>query len=119
MRYMLLIYQAPEDMDAAPDGTCDTQCQESIALAAELRAKGCLVGTDALSEVSTARTVRHRRGEYLTTDGPFAETREHLAGYFLVEAAGMDEALALARRLPQTRTGSVEVRPIFEIPGLH
>jgi len=72
---------------------------------------------DPLQPVATATTVRVKNGKTVTTDGPFAETREQLGGYYIIEAKDLDEAIGIAARVPSSRTGSVEVRPIMEIPG--
>ena len=119
MQYMLLIYldeQAPGAWDPAEREEC---YQESIALGEELRAKGKFLGSAPLHPTSTATSVRVREGKRLLTDGPFAETREQLGGYFLVEADNLDEALGIAGRIPGARRGTVEVRPVIDLGRLN
>jgi hypothetical protein len=116
MRYLLLIY-GPEDV---PDPTPDEQGQVMAAYNAfteHIRSKNAYLGGEALEPTPTATTVRVRDGQTLTTDGPFAETKEALGGYYLVEAKDLDEAIDFAARIPGAQTGSIEVRPIWEIPA--
>ena len=115
MRYMLLIYDDEAAWDAVPEEEKGPIFGEYMALSADLKAKGKHLAGDPLQPTSTATTVRVREGKTLTTDGPFAETKEQLGGYYLVEAADLDEAIALAARIPGARYGSVEVRPIWEV----
>ena len=91
---------------------------ESAELAHRLKAEGSYLGASPLQPVATATSVRVRQGKRLRTDGPFAETREQLGGYFLVEANTLDEAVEIAGRLPGARVGTVEVRPVMEVAGL-
>jgi hypothetical protein len=112
---MLLIYGDEQ----ALDDTERTQCyKDSTELARELAAAGQYRAAAPLQPTATATSVRVRDGKRLVTDGPFAETREQLGGYFLVDAPNLDEALAIAERIPMARLGTVEVRPVVEIPGL-
>jgi hypothetical protein len=116
MRYLLLIY-GPEDV---PDPTPDEQGQVMAAYNAfteHIRSKNAYLGGEALEPTATATTVRVRDGKTLTTDGPFAETKEALGGYYLVEAKDLDEAIDFAARIPGAQSGSIEVRPIWEIPA--
>jgi hypothetical protein len=116
MRYLLLIY-GPEDV---PDPTPDEQGQVMAAYNAfteHIRSKNAYLGGEALEPTPTATTVRVRDGQTLTTDGPFAETKEALGGYYLVEAEDLDEAIDFAARIPGAQSGSIEVRPIWEIPA--
>jgi hypothetical protein len=115
MKYMLLIYLKEDAMNQAERESCFL---ESTQLAHELQAKGQYLGANPLQFVATARSVQVRNGQRLVTAGPFAETHEQLGGYFLIEAADMTEALAVAERIPGARKGTVEVRPLLEIPGL-
>jgi hypothetical protein len=115
MRYMLLIYG---DEQAWMDGERESCYQESTALAHELRSKGQYLATAPLQPVSTATSVRVRNGRRLVTDGPFAETREQLGGYYLLEANNLDEVIEIAGRIPGARKGTVEIRPVMEISGL-
>jgi hypothetical protein len=115
MKYMLLIYMTEDAQTQTDREHCYA---ESTQLAHELHAKGQLLGTSPLQPVATATSLRVRDGKRLVTDGPFAETREHLGGYFLVEATNLDEAIGIAGRIPGARVGTVEIRPVLEIPGL-
>jgi hypothetical protein len=115
MKYMLLIYAGEGAITEEERQHC---YEESTALTRELAAQGQFLGANPLQPVSTATTVRMREGKRLVTDGPFAETREQLGGYFLVDAANLDEAIAIAGRIPAARWGTVEIRPVVEIPGL-
>jgi hypothetical protein len=115
MRYMLLIYG---DEQASTEAEQEKCYQESTELARELKSKGQFLATSPLQPVSTATSVRVRDGKRLVIDGPFAETREQLGGFFLVEASDLDEALEIAARIPAARKGTVEIRPVLELPGL-
>jgi hypothetical protein len=115
MKYMLLIH-TPED--AYAEGEREECYVESTELTHDLNARGQYVAANPLQSVSTATTVRVRNGKRLVTDGPFAETREQLGGYFLVEAADLNEAIAIASRIPGARKGTVEVRPVIELTNL-
>jgi hypothetical protein len=115
MKYMLLIY-APEN--AWTESEREHCFAESTQLTHELNAKGKYLGASPLHSVTTATSVRVRDGKRLVTDGPFAETHEQLGGYFLVEAKDINEAIDIAATIPGARKGTVEVRPIFELPGL-
>ena len=113
MLHALLIYGDPADApdDASPEG--QRQFQHWMSYTQELAESGALKGGEALEPTQTATTVRVRAGETLLTDGPFAETKEVLGGFYLVEAPDLDAALALAARIPAVRMGgSVEVRPV-------
>jgi hypothetical protein len=116
MKYMLLIYLDEQN----PLGDLERQeCYaESTKLAQELHTAGKYVSANPLHPTSMATSVRVRDGKRLITDGPFAETREQLGGYFLIDAQDLDEALGVAARVPMARKGTVEVRPVIEIPGL-
>ena len=115
MKYMLLIYAGEQAVTEAEREHCYV---ESAQLARDLHADGKLLGANPLHPVSTATSVRVRDGKPIITDGPFAETREHLGGYFLIDAKDLDEALGVAARIPGARWGVVEVRPVVEIAGL-
>jgi hypothetical protein len=115
MRYMLLIYG---DEQALSQTELEQCYRESAGLANEIHAKGQYLATAPLHPTSTATSVRVREGRRLVTDGPFAETREQLGGYFLIEAADLDEAIAIAGRIPMARRGTVEIRPVVEVAGL-
>ena len=115
MRYMLLIYGDEQALSQAELEQC---YGESARLANEIHAKGQYLATAPLHPTSTATSVRVREGKRLVTDGPFAETREQLGGYFLIEANDLDEAIAIAGRIPMARRGTVEIRPVVEVAGL-
>ena len=115
MKYMLLVYLDEQAMGEAERQACYA---ESARLARELHAGGQYVDASPLHPVATATSVRVREGKTLVTDGPFAETREQLGGYYLIEAADLDEAIAVAARIPVARLGTIEVRPVMQIPGL-
>ena len=113
MKYLLLIYeneQAGADASEAEQGKV---YQEYMAYSQSIRGSGHHLAGQALQPVSTATTVRVKNGKTLTTDGPFAETREQLGGFYMVEARDLDEAIGLAARIPGARTGCIEVRPIL------
>lgn len=115
MRYMLLIYS---DEQAWTDEERETCYRESTAVAHQLNAQGHFLASSPLQPVSTATSVQIRNGKRLVTDGPFAETREQLGGYYLVYAKDLDEAIGIAEKLPPARKGTIEIRPLVEIPGL-
>ncbi|HET7093759.1 MAG TPA: YciI family protein [Thermomicrobiales bacterium] len=115
MKYMSLIYGA----ENAWTETERTDCYaESALLARDLHDGGQYLAASPLQSVATAKSVRVRGGNRLVTDGPFAETREQLGGYFLIDAANLDEALAIAGRIPAAQKGTVEVRPVVDVAGL-
>lgn len=115
MKYMLLIYMGEDAMNDQERESCFA---ESAQLCHTLQAKGQYLAANPLQPVATATSVRVRDGKRLVTDGPFAETHEQLGGYFLIDAPNLDEALAIAAKIPGARKGTVEVRPLREIPGL-
>jgi len=115
MKYMLLIYLNEQVLNETERQECYV---ESTALAHDLKSKGQFLATAPLQPVSTATSVRIRDGKRLVTDGPFAETREQLGGYFLIDARDLDEAIGIAARIPGARKGTVEIRPVIEIEGL-
>jgi hypothetical protein len=115
MKYMLLIYADEEVWTEAERQECYV---ESTQLAHTLHKSGHYLAANPLQSVSTATSVQVRNGKRLVTDGPFAETREQLGGYFLVEARNLDEAISIAGRIPGARKGTVEIRPVVEIPDL-
>ena len=116
MQYMLLIYGNESEAAKATPSDMATMMAEYGAFSKGVAQSGHLRGGDALKPSSTATTVRVREGRTLTTDGPFAETREQLGGFYLVEAADLDEAIGIAARIPGARHGSIEVRPVMELP---
>ncbi len=113
MQYLLLIYASEADQRAVPDSAMGELLAEYGAFTQSIVASGAFKAGDRLQPTSSATTVRVRDGRTLMTDGPFAETREQLGGYYLVEAETLDEATAIAARIPGARQGSVEVRPVF------
>lgn len=115
MRYMLLVYGEENALDEAEREHC---YEESTQLAHELSAKGQFLAAAPLHPTQTATSVRMRDGKKVVTDGPFAETREQLGGYYLVEAEDLDEAIGIAERIPAARWGTVEVRPVVELEGM-
>ena len=108
MKYLCLVYLAEDKLHAIPDKTC-------MNFGAELRASGRYLHGEALQPVHTATTVRVRNGQLSVTDGPFAETKEQLAGFYLIDADNLDQAIAIASRIPPAATGSIEVRPVREL----
>lgn len=108
MKYVCLVYGNEAQMTAIPDREC-------LANGQALRDSGRYVAAEALQPTRTAKTVRVRNGQALVTDGPFTEAKEYLAGFYLVEAADMDEALEIAAKIPPARTGGIEVRPVRDL----
>jgi hypothetical protein len=115
MKYMLLIYLDENGLSEAERTKC---YGESAQFAVELSKTGQYLAAGPLHPTSTATSVRVRDDKRLVTDGPFAETREQLGGYFLIDAKDLDEAIGIAGRIPAGRWGTVEIRPVMEIPGL-
>jgi hypothetical protein len=115
MKYMLLIYA---DENAWTEDERQHCYEESTEFAHALQANGQFLGASPLQPVSTATSVQVRNGKRLVTDGPFAETREQLGGYYMVEAKDLDEAIDIAGRIPGARKGTVEIRPVVEVPNL-
>jgi hypothetical protein len=112
MKYIFLLYdneQSPTSLDQALQ---DAELQEYFAITAEMRAQGVYVGGEALHPTATATTVRLRDDKTATTDGPFAETKEQLGGYYILECKDLDEATQWALKIPAVRHGSVEIRPL-------
>jgi hypothetical protein len=118
MKYMLLVHHDEENFARFSETTRQEMLAESIQLTHQLHANGQYLHASPLQPISTAITVRVRDGKSFVTDGPFVETREQLAGYFLIDAKNRDEAIAIASRIPGARIGTVEVRPLREIAGL-
>jgi hypothetical protein len=112
---MLLIYGDQQALSESERQDC---YKESLELAYKLHANGQYLGANPLHPTTMATSVRVRDGKRLVTDGPFAETREQLGGYFLIDAKNLDEALAVAAQIPMARKGTVEVRPVIELSGL-
>lgn len=115
MKYMLLVYADEQVWTNAEREQCYA---DSIKLAHQLKAAGKFLATAPLHPVEAATSVRVRDGKRTITDGPFAETREHLGGYFLIDAKDLDDAISIAERIPGARKGTIEIRPVLEIPGV-
>ena len=115
MRYMLLIYGDEQALNETERAKC---YKESAQLAHQIKSSGQYLATAPLHPTSTATSVRVREDKRLVTDGPFAETREQLGGYFLIDARDLDEAISIAARIPGARIGTIEIRPVVEIAGL-
>jgi hypothetical protein len=115
MQYLLLVYIDPPLLEAAPPGKFDTEMRECLLHADELQRQGTLLGSQQLEEPATAKSVRVRGGKTRVMDGPFAETKEVLAGYNIIEAASLDEAVRIAEEFPWTQYGCIEVRQIRDI----
>jgi hypothetical protein len=115
MKFMFLIYHDEQTLDALPAGEMQTLVDSALDYTEEIRRSGHYVVSNALQRARTARILRVRGSKVSTTDGPFAETKEQLGGFFLVEAKDMDEACLLAARFPPARLGTIEVRPVREL----
>jgi hypothetical protein len=115
MKYMLLIYMDEQALNPTQREQCYV---DSTQLAHELKSNGQFLAAAPLQPTSMATSVTVRDGKRVVTDGPFTETREQLGGYFLVGAKDLDEAISIAARIPGARVGTVEIRPVIEIPGL-
>lgn len=109
MKYICLVYSDEKTLHSLPESPRDSEC---MAYAGELAASGRLILGEPLESVQTATTVRVRNGKVSVTDGPFAETKEQLAGFYLVDARDLNEAIQIASRIPPARVGSIEVRPV-------
>jgi hypothetical protein len=115
MNYLLLIYANEADEGKLSEAAMKTVMEEYNEFTKGIVQSGAFKGADRLQPTSTASTVRVRNGKVTTTDGPFAETREQLGGYYMVEAKNLDEAIAIAARIPSAKMGSVEVRPVWKM----
>src|SRR5882672_834414 len=115
MRYLLLIYTAESDVPP-PDELVAASHAAYATFTADIKARGLFEAGEALTPTSTATTVRIVDGQVLATDGPFAETKEALGGFYLIEARDLDEAIETAAKIPAAKEGSIEVRPIWELP---
>ncbi|HEX6909635.1 MAG TPA: YciI family protein [Longimicrobium sp.] len=114
MKYLCLIYDVEQDWDAMPRDQSAAYLAECMAAADGIRAGGHHLAGEALHPAATASIVRVRSGRLSVTDGPFAETKEHLGGFYLIEARDRDEAVRIAARIPSARTGCIEVRPVVD-----
>ena len=115
MKFMFLIYHEEKTLDTLPDGEMQGLVDAALGYMEELRQSGHFIVSNALQRGRTARTIRVRGGKVTTTDGPFAETKEQLGGFFLIEAKDLDEACAVAARFPPARIATIEVRPVQEL----
>ena len=113
MQYLCLVYIEESAFDVMSEAEQKALTRESLAYDDELRKSGHFIGANALQPVNAATTVRVRNSKVSTTDGPFAETKEHLGGYILIEARDLNEAIQVAGKIPMARIGSIEVRPIM------
>jgi hypothetical protein len=118
MKYMLLVHHDEEAFGKFSETKRQQMLEESVQLTHKLHANGKYLSASPLHQASTAAIVRVRDGKSFVTDGPFIETREQIAGYFLIDAKDLDEAIGIAARVPGARIGTVEVRPVREITGL-
>jgi hypothetical protein len=118
MKYMLLVHHDEESFSKRPEVERRRMLEESVQLAQQLYSSGHYVGAAPLHPSRETTCVRVREGKPIVTDGPFAETREQLGGYFLINAENLDEAISIAARIPGARIGTVEIRPVTEVAGL-
>jgi hypothetical protein len=118
MKFMLLIYNDSTLLDGLPARQFDATMRGCLAHADELRREGRLLDSQMLEDTATAKSVRIRNGRQVVVDGPFAETKEVLGGFNIIEAADMEEAVRIAAEFPWTRTGCVEVRPVRDIEAV-
>jgi hypothetical protein len=114
MKYLCLIYDEEKKLAALSKADGEALMSEYFAFTKEIRASGHYLGGNDLQPVRNATTIRLRNGQLSTTDGPFAETKEQLGGYYLIEAKDLNEAIQIAARIPSAKLGSIEVRPIQE-----
>jgi len=114
MKYMLLIYHEEQDWQGQTESKQQAIYHEYRELIQDLQTGGKYLAGDQLQSVTTANSVRVRNGKQMVTDGPFAETREQLGGFFMIEATDLDEARSIAARIPSARTGTIEIRPVVE-----
>jgi hypothetical protein len=114
MKYLCLIYEDETRWAGLTPGEAEAYIAECMAAQASIQAGGHFLAGEALNLTATATTVRVRNGRLSATDGPFAETKEQLGGFYLVEASDMDEAIRVAAQIPSARTGSIEVRPVVD-----
>jgi hypothetical protein len=115
MKFILLVYNEPAVLDALPAGDFDSKMRHCLAHADEMKHDGRLIESQMLEDASTAKSVRIRNGRQTTLDGPFAETKEVLGGFNLIEAENIDEAVRIAAEFPWAQTGCIEVRPVRDI----
>lgn len=116
MKYLCLLYSDEQGIAALPETEYKAAVNEYAAFTESIQNSGHYVAAQRLQPTHTATTIRSRNGKISTTDGPFAETKEQLGGFYLIDARDLNEAIQIASRLPATRRGCVEVRPIWEMP---
>jgi hypothetical protein len=116
MRYLLLIY-TPETDEQPPEDVANASHAAYGAFTADIKSRGLFLAGEALTPTSTATTVRVVNGEAVATDGPFAETKEALGGFYLIEARDLDQAIETAAKIPAAASGSIEIRPVWELPA--
>jgi len=118
MKYILLVHHNEDNFARLPETEQHQMREESVRLANQIHAKSQYVDAAPLQPTAMTTCVRVREGKPIVTDGPFVETREHLGGYYLVDVKDLDEAIAIAGRIPGARLGAVEIRPVVNLPGL-
>jgi hypothetical protein len=114
MRYLLLIYDNEQEFDAMPEAEREADSNQYFQYTNDLREAGAMLGGEALMPTTTATTVRVRDGKRITTHGPFAETKEQLGGFYIIQAENLDKAIDWAAKIPGATHGSIEIRPIME-----
>ena len=117
MKYLCLIYDDEKKLEAMPQSEGDAFMGEYFAFTDGIKESGHYIAGEALQSVSTATTVRMRNGKLSTTDGPFAETKEQLGGFYLIEARDLNDAIQVASKIPSVRIGSIEIRPVVDFSG--
>ena len=115
MKFMFMIHHDEKELESLPAGEMQSLVDGALDYMDELRKSGHFIVSNALQRAQTARTIKVRNGKVTTTDGPFAETKEQVGGFFLIEARDIDEACALAARFPPARIATIEVRPVQEL----
>ena len=118
MKYMLLCYDDAQAWERAGPTAMEEAMQEAVQLTHQLKSRGQYLTAAPLHPTSSSTSVRVRGGKRLVTDGPFAETREHLGGFYLIDVKDLNEAIGVAERHPGARKGTVEIRPLMDVPGL-
>mgnify|MGYP001131122969 FL=1 len=118
MKYLVMIYSDDALLGALPEGEFDTMMHGCFVHADELQRDGCLLGSQQLEGPATAKTIRVRNQRVSVVDGPFAETKEYLGGFNLIEAENMDEAVRIASEFPWSRTGAIEIRPVRDMDAV-
>jgi hypothetical protein len=117
MKYLLLCCHEEKKLDSMPKSECDALMEETMVYCEALKKSGHLLAVDQLEPIHMAKSVRARNGKLSVTDGPFAETKEQLGGYFLISARDLNEAIQVASKFPSVRLGTMEVRPVRDFPG--